>query len=45
MDIEDLKEFAKEKGFCPYYMHRETKNISDLVVMPYNYLFSFNRLG
>ena len=37
-DIEDLVEFGKEAGVCPYYLQRQKVNSSELIVMPYNYL-------
>ena len=45
LDLEDLRAYSEQNKFCPYYYQRETKNFSDVVFMPYNYLFSFNRLG
>ena len=40
MDIEDLVKIGKKLTFCPFYQQYETaKNSSDIVFMPYNYIF------
>lgn len=36
--LEDLKEFAREKGFCPYFFAREAIKQANLVVYSYHYL-------
>ncbi|EPY26516.1 regulator of telomere elongation helicase 1 [Angomonas deanei] len=38
-DIEDLKVDAKKCGYCPYYFEREAAVNSDVVFLPYNYIF------
>lgn len=37
-DIEDLLVFGKKLGVCPYYSARESKHMSDIIFMPYNYI-------
>ena len=40
MDIEDLCKNGKKLQFCPFYQQIEiAKNFSDIVFMPYNYIF------
>ena len=37
MDIEDLYKLGQNHQFCPFYVSREKKNTSELLLMPYNY--------
>ena len=40
MDIEDLCKYDKKEKICPFYHQIEkAKNFSDIVFMPYNFLF------
>ena len=40
MDIEDLYKYGEKFNFCPFYQQIEiAKNYSDIVFMPYNYIF------
>ena len=38
-DIEDLSNIAKNVKFCPFFFEREKMKKSDIVFMPYNYIF------
>ena len=37
--IEELKSIAKEKKFCPFFFERDKSVHSDLIFLPYNYIF------
>ena len=37
--IEELKEIAKKAKFCPFFFERDKSIHSDLVFLPYNYIF------
>ena len=37
--IEELKSIAKERKFCPYFFERDKSIHSDLIFLPYNYIF------
>ena len=40
MDIEELCQYGQSMNICPYYQQiYKAKNYSDIVFMPYNYLF------
>ncbi|RKP07597.1 hypothetical protein THASP1DRAFT_30592 [Thamnocephalis sphaerospora] len=36
--LDDLKEFSKEKGYCPYFLSRRTFSIANVIVYSYHYL-------
>lgn len=38
-DLEDLGLKGRTDGFCPFFYERSSKNIANLILMPYNYLF------
>ena len=43
LDIEELFKNGKEQTFCPFYQQIEiAKSYSDIVFMPYNYIFDEN---
>ena len=37
--IEELKEIAKKAKFCPFFFERDKSIHSDLIFLPYNYIF------
>ena len=37
-NLEDLKDFGKEQGICPYFAAREGIHLADVVIYSYNYL-------
>jgi regulator of telomere elongation helicase 1 len=41
-DIESLKEEGRNSKFCPYFHSRRSKDIADVLFMPYNYLINQN---
>lgn len=40
MDIEDLKRAGRERTFCPYYYTKNQASNCELVLLPYNLLFT-----
>ncbi|KAK1358284.1 Regulator of telomere elongation helicase 1 [Heracleum sosnowskyi] len=38
IDIEDLVNYGKTSGACPYYMSRDLHKVVDILFAPYNYL-------
>lgn len=40
IDIEELKHFGEASNFCPFYLMRKKKESSDIVFLPYNYIFN-----
>lgn len=36
--LDDLKEYGREKGFCPYFLTRQALNMADVVVYNYQYM-------
>lgn len=38
IDIEDLVNYGRTRGACPYYMSRELHKVVDILFAPYNYL-------
>jgi Rad3-related DNA helicase len=38
LDIDIMKEVGLEEMFCPYFYPIQTKDFSNLFIMPYNYL-------
>jgi regulator of telomere elongation helicase 1 len=45
LDMKELKEMGIFKGFCPYFQQRRTEPISNIVIMPYNYLMDMDLLS
>ena len=41
-DLDDLKDFGRRKGFCPYFLARSTLSRANLIVYSYNYLLDPN---
>lgn len=39
LDIEELNKFGQKENFCPFYFQREKKEKSDIIFLPYNYIF------
>ena len=37
--VEELKDIAKKRKFCPFFFEREKSIHSDLIFLPYNYIF------
>ena len=37
--VEELKEIAKKAKFCPFFFERDKSIHSDLIFLPYNYIF------
>ena len=37
--VEELKDIAKKRKFCPFFFERDKSLHSDLVFLPYNYIF------
>ena len=37
--VEELKEIAKKRKFCPFFFERDKSIHSDLIFLPYNYIF------
>jgi hypothetical protein len=40
LDIEELHNYGKEKGGCPYYAMKDRSQGADIIFMPYNYLIN-----
>lgn len=40
-----LKDLGLKKGFCPYFQQRRTEPVSNIVIMPYNYLMDLDLLS
>ena len=41
LDIEEIVKYGKKNFFCPYYFSRDkSKKISDIIFLPYNYIFN-----
>lgn len=38
LDIDKMKEYGLEENFCPYFYPIQTKEFTNLFIMPYNYL-------
>jgi hypothetical protein len=38
LDIDIMKEKGRQEMFCPYFYPIQTKDFSNLFIMPYNYL-------
>lgn len=41
-DLEELKKWGKEKGWCPYYLTRQAINHATILVFNYQYMVSSN---
>ena len=37
--VEELKDIAKKRKFCPFFFERDKSIHSDLIFLPYNYIF------
>ena len=40
MDIEELAEYVCNKKLCPFYKEKKSANNSDIIFMPYDFLFN-----
>lgn len=40
LDIRDVRDLCHEHGFCPYHMMKRFVETADVVVTPYNFVFS-----
>ena len=38
-DIEELFKIGSKSSFCPYFFQRYKKDSSDIIFLPYNYIF------
>jgi len=39
IDIEEMKIISEQSSFCPFYFQRKKKDYSDIIFLPYNYIF------
>ena len=44
LTVDELKEKTKKYKFCPYYYEKEKSKKSDIVFLPYNYIFDMKIL-